>query len=411
LRAADGASGALRSVPSGLQHTRRDLLARSAKAALAAAVSALPGSLLLGCGRPQALPSATSTAPILGNSRRIDGPGSLRARAAAKRLLTGFAVAPNLLRTDSAYASVVREQASIIVAENAMKWDAMRPSATTFNFDAADALLNFAEQNRIKLRGHNLLWHRQIPPWFTAMANPANARNLLESHIETVAGRYASRMHSWDVVNEAIQVSDGRPDGLRDSPWLRLVGDDYIEIAFNAARRADPQALLTYNDYGIEAESPADEAKRQAILLMLRRMRTRRVPIDAVGIQSHLSAAGPRYGNGLMRFIASLRELDLQVFLTEMDVNDRALAPPIAQRDAAVAATYSDYLDLVLADPAVTAALFWGVSDRDTWLNHEDARPDGKPERPLLFDSNFKPKPSFFAACEAFDGRTIRAHG
>jgi endo-1,4-beta-xylanase len=378
---------------------------------LATASTALaPGSFLLdGCGHPSANPSLPALAPA-SSSKGDSGAASLMAHAAAKGILTGFAVVPALLRTDHAYASVVREQASIIVAENAMKWDALRPSATDFRFGEADAVLHFTEQNGIKVRGHNLVWHRQLPRWFTATATPANARQLLETHIEKVAGRYAGRMHSWDVVNEAIQVSDGRPDGLRDSPWLRLVGDDYVEFAFKAARRADPQALLTYNDYGIESESPADEAKRRAVLQMLRRIRARRVPIDAVGIQSHLAAGvagGLRYGAGLTRFIASVRELDLQVFLTEMDVNDRALAPAIAARDRQVAATYAEYLDLVLADPAVTAVLFWGVSDRDTWLNHEDARTDREPERPLLFDPSFKPKQSFFAVRDAFDRRAI----
>ena len=155
-----------------------------------------------------------------------------------------------------------------------------------------------------------------------------------------------------------------------------------------------------------EAEGAEDEAKRQAILLMLRRMRARRVPLDAVGVQSHISA-GPeaKYGAGLMRFIASVRELDMQVFITEMDVNDRHLDPAIASRDQAVADAYRGYLDLVLSDPAVTAVLIWGVSDGSTWLNHEGSRSDGKPERPLLFDANYKPKYDFFAVRDAFDRR------
>lgn len=360
----------------------------------------LPGFVTLPNGA-----MAAATDPATGD---IDGIASLRSHASRNGLLSGFAVVPSQLRNDAVYAAVVREQSSLIVAENTMKWDALRPSATTYNFDDADALLTFAEQNRIKIRGHNLCWHRQLPAWFSAVATQANARQLLEAHIERVAGRYAGRMHSWDVVNEAIQVSDGRPDGLRDSPWLRLVGDDYIEVAFKAARQADPQALLTYNDYGIEAENPSDEAKRQAVLLMLRRLRARRIPIDAVGIQSHISAgAGAKYGAGLMRFIASVRELDLQVFITEMDVNDRNLGPAISERDTAVGQAYRHYLDLVLSDPAVTAVVIWGVSDRDTWLNHEDARTDGKPERPLLFDAKFKAKQDFFAVRDAFDRRTV----
>jgi endo-1,4-beta-xylanase len=278
----------------------------------------------------------------------LTGRASLQAHAAARGLLFGCAVAPALLDHDPAYAALIREQASIVVAENVMKWGPLRPTPTTYNFDPADALVAFAERNRMKIRGHNLCWHRQLPTWFVSAATPTNARALLVSHIETVAGRYAGRMHSWDVVNEAIEPKDGRPDGLRLSPWLKLAGDDYIELAFHTARRADPQALLTYNDYGIENETPEAAAKRAAVLLLLRRLRARRVPIDAVGIQSHIAAAptpqsrDPKYtyGPGLLRFLADLRDLDLQVFLTEMDVNDRALPPAIPDRDRAVAETY-----------------------------------------------------------------------
>jgi len=333
--------------------------------------------------------------------QELTGSASLKAHAAASGLLFGCAVAPGLLdpalpRYDPAYTALIREQSSIIVAENVMKWGPLRPTSTTFNFDPADALVAFAERNRMKIRGHNLCWHRQLPSWFSSVATPANAKTLLVAHIETVAGRYAGRMHSWDVVNEAVEPKDGRPDGLRLSPWLKLAGDDYIELAFQTARRADPHALLTYNDYGIENETPEAEAKRAAVLMLLRRLRARRVPIDAVGIQSHIAARpltgaelDPRftYGPGLLRFLAGLRELDLQVFLTEMDVNDRALPPAIPDRDRAVAETYQRYLDAVLTDPAVKALLTWGVTDRYTWLNSEDARADHLPERALPFDS------------------------
>jgi endo-1,4-beta-xylanase len=356
------------------------------------------------------------------DAQEITGPASLKVHAAASGLLFGCAVAPALLDQDPAYAALIRDQASILVAENVMKWGPLRPTPTTYNFDPADALVAFAERNHMKIRGHNLCWHRQLPTWFASVATPANARALLVSHIETVAGRYAGRMHSWDVVNEAIEPKDARPDGFRLSPWLKLAGPDYIELAFQTARRADPQALLTYNDYGIENEAPEAEAKRAAVLLLLRRLRARRVPIDAVGIQSHIAAApaaqstDPKftYGPGLVRFLRDLRELDLQVFLTEMDVNDRALPPDLPGRDRAVAETYQRYLSTVLADPAVKAVLTWGITDRYTWLNGEDARADKLPERPLPFDSGasedsgshanpaaYRPKPAFFSLRES----------
>jgi len=289
----------------------------------------------------------------------VTGDASLGAHAAAHGLLYGCAVNMNALAADPMYAALIREQCRIVVAENAMKWAALRPSADGFNFDQADALVAFAETNRMKIRGHNLVWHQSNPKWLEATATAANARELLVTHIETVAGRYAGRMHSWDVVNEAIHVEEGRPDGLRNSLWLRLIGEDYVELAFRTAREADPQALLTYNEYGIEEETRAGEQKRAAVIEMLRRMVARRVPVDAVGVQSHIAAGrtGVAYGAGLMRFIAAARELGLQVFITEMDVNDRALVADEPGRDAAVAAAYRQYMELALADPAVRLVL------------------------------------------------------
>ena len=337
---------------------------------------------------------------------RFRGKDSLGAHAAARGLLYGCAVDVHALKADPAYASLIREQCSILVAENAMKWGPLRPSADTFRFDEVDTLVAFAEAKNIKMRGHNLAWHRGNPKWFDAELTAANARKLLVTHIQTVMGRYAGRMHSWDVVNEAIDVKDGRPDGMRNTVWLRLAGDDYLDLAFRTAREADPKALLTYNEYGIESDDPEAEKKRAATLAMLRRMLDHKVPLDALGVQSHIAVAGahgPTYGPGLVRFLSSVRALGLQVFITEMEVNDRTLAADIPQRDTAVAAAYKQYLDLVLAEPAVRAVLTWGITNRHTWLNGEDSRADGQPERPLPFDSNYHPTQAFSAIRDAFD--------
>jgi endo-1,4-beta-xylanase len=217
-------------------------------------------------------------------------------------------------------------------------------------------------------------------------------------------------MHSWDVVNEAIEVKDGRPDGLRLSPWLAIGGEDYIEVAFRATRAADPQALLTYNDYGLEGESAEAEKKRMATMMLIRRLKARNVPIDAIGIQSHLSAPAEGQGrDGLMRFLREMREMDLQIFVTEMDVNDRALAAAEGPRDAEVAAVYGGYLERVLAEPGVKVLLTWGISDRYTWLNHEGARADHLPERALPFDRDYKPKAAFGAMRDAINRRDATA--
>ena len=387
--------------------SRREFLETAARlGAGAAAATVLPLAAVVRAyaGKPRRAAGASATESVAGDA-------SLGAHGAAHGLLYGCAVNMNALGADAAYAALVREQCRIVVAENAMKWGALRPSADGFNFDQADALVAFAETNRMKIRGHNLVWHQSNPRWLEATATKENARELLVTHIETVAGRYAGRMHSWDVVNEAIRVADGRADGLRDSLWLRLIGEEYIELAFKTAREADPQALLTYNEYGIEEETRAGEQKREAAIEMLRRMVARRVPVDAVGVQSHIAASvaaggtGTQVGAGLMRFIAAVRELGLQVFITEMDVNDRALAADGPGRDAAVAAAYKQYLELALGDPAVRAVLTWGITDRYTWLGQEEGRADGKPERPLPFDAEGKAKASFYAVREAFDQR------
>ena len=335
----------------------------------------------------------------------MDGARSLRAHAQARGLLVGCAVVPERLSVEPEYASLIAAQANIVVAENAMKWRALRPAADRFDFAAADDLVVFASLHDQKIRGHNLCWHEALPTWFEGTVTRENARGVLTDHIRKVAGRYAGRLHSWDVVNEAVEPRDGRPDGLRNSPWLRLAGVDYIELAFRTAREADPSALLTYNDYDIELDTDQHTDKRAQVLLLVRRLRARGVPIDAVGVQSHLDAQGARPGEGLSRFVRELNRLGLQVFVTELDMNDQSLPTTLGPRDAAVAVAYRNYLALMLAEPNVRAVLSWGISDKYTWLNKQKPRLDGKPQRPLPFDEAFHPKPSFFAMRDAFDAR------
>jgi endo-1,4-beta-xylanase len=330
---------------------------------------------------------------------------TLKAGAAARNLPVGCCVHAQTLQTDAAYAALVKQQMSMLVAETEFKFGPLRPTPTTFFFDDADYIVNFAEQNSMKMRGHNFVWHRQLPTWFDSYVTPANAEQVLVNHIETVGGRYKGRIHSWDVVNEAIQVSDNLPGGLRNSPWQTVL-PGYIDIAFRTARRVDPHAILTYNDYGIEAEDTASTAKRAAVLALVRGMQKRGVPIDAVGIQSHLSA-GPNYtyGPALAKFMSDVQSLGLKLMLTEMDVNDRYLPADIPTRDKTVGDLYGSYLHTTLANPAVIALLTWGITDRYTWLNHEGARKDGQPERSLPFDADLKPKRAFYAELNALQGK------
>ncbi len=204
-----------------------------------------------------------------------------------------------------------------------------------------------------------------------ARVTKENARQILTDHIKTVAGRYAGKLHSWDVVNEAIDTKSDRPDGLRKSPWFDLIGPDYIDMAFRSARQADSTALLTYNDYGIETDTPDQTKKRGLVLELVRGMKKRSVPIDAVGVQSHLGATDPAPGSGLRDFVRELRGMGLQVFITELDVNEklRKLEGSESERDAAIARIYKDYVTMMVAEPNVTAVLTWGITDRYTWLD------------------------------------------
>ncbi len=379
--------------------TRRAFLRDAAAAATAGSLAAF---LPLGCGQPQTGPNSQATAPTLS---AVNGPRSLRAHAEAHGLLVGCAVNPDRLDGEPEYASTVADQANIVVPENALKWSALRPTPQQFDFRKADDILVFALSHGQKMRGHNLCWHEALPSWFAGTVNKDNAARFLTDHIRAVAGRYAGKLHSWDVVNEAIDLKSGRPDGLRDSPWLELIGPGYLELAFRTARQADASALLTYNDYGIELDTPEQIDKRGQVMMLVRRLKARGAPIDAVGVQSHLSA-GDAPGAGIQHFVRELHDMGLQVFITELDVNDRKLPESVPERDAAIAKTYRDYLTMMLVEPNVNVALTWGITDRYTWLNGpKNGRPDGKPERPLPFDYDYMPTPVFFAERDAIDSR------
>lgn len=366
--------------------TRRDYLKQAALASCALA-----------------LPRAFAAEP----DTHIDGSHSLEARAHKRGLLAGCAVGAANLHED-AFTRVLAAQFGLVVAENAMKFGPIHPQPESFFFDDADALVSFAQQHKIKVRGHNFVWHEQLPRWFAGTATKENAKNILTSHIHTVGGRYKGKMQSWDVVNEAIQISDGQPDGLRKSPWFELLGPGYLELAYHTAREADPKAKLAYNEYGIENESEGDAAKRAATLALLKRLKAANAPIDALGIQSHISAGtGQIWGKGLRELIQGAQSLGLEVYLTELDVNDDAVQEKDeAARDRIVAETYRDYLTVALESKAVKAVLTWGLTDAHTWLNniksHREKQP-GRDQRPLPFDPDYKPAPAFYAMRDAFD--------
>jgi endo-1,4-beta-xylanase len=342
-----------------------------------------------------------------GPDSKIDGHHSLKAHARKRGLLAGCAVGAAELRDDT-YRKILAEQYDIVVAENAMKFGSIQPKPDTWFWDDADALVAFAQEHKMKVRGHNFAWHENIPAWFAGTVTKDNARKVLTDHILTEAGRYKGKIHSWDVVNEAINLDDGRPDGLRKCPWLDLIGPDYLELAYKTARQADPNAKLTYNEYGIENDHEDNDKKRAATLDLIKRLKAAGAPVDALGIQSHIAAAEwARYGKGLQDLIEAARNMGLEVYVTELDVNDDDQPNnDIAARDQLIAQTYQKYLTTVLQNQAVKAVLTWGLTDKHTWLNdgktHQKKQPNRR-QRPLPFDDDYKPTPAYFAMRDCFD--------
>lgn len=342
------------------------------------------------------------------------GKASLKERAAAKGLIYGAAMRRDDLVSNKTLAARFAQECSLLVPELELKWSAgnklLRPNPYSFDFAAADWMAKFAKSHDQRFRGHTLIWHNSLPAWFKDKVNRQNAEQLLVKHIKTVAGHYAGEMHSWDVVNEAIEPADGRSDGLRKTPWLEFLGPNYIDLAFRVAAKADPKALLVYNDYGTEYDTRADDAKRTAILKLLERLKSKGTPIHAFGMQSHLWATqrlrlNPKKLRSFLRDVASL---DLKILITELEVVDKELPASSVVRDRAVAKTYEDFLSVALDERAVIAVVTWGLSDRYTYVSEFYPRPDRAPVRPLPLDANFKPKPAWNAIARAFDSAPKR---
>ncbi|WP_299411955.1 endo-1,4-beta-xylanase [Acaryochloris sp. IP29b_bin.148] len=313
----------------------------------------------------------------------------LRELAAQKNLLYGAATQKRFLTSDPIFASYFQRECGVLTPEVELKWKRLRPTPNEFNFNDGDWLANFAAQNQMALRGHTLVWHKGLPPWFATHINALNARDQMLKHIETVVGHFAGRVHSWDVVNEAVFPLHHRRDGLRENPWLQMLGPNYIEMAFQAAAAADPNTLLVYNEVALDFDE--NDKKRAATLALLQRLKAKKVPIHALGIQGHLRGKTKINAEKLKTFLREVSALGLKIMITELDVTDRAFPRDIDQRDRQVAEIYSEYLSVVLQEPAVNALITWGLSDRYIWLKNE-ARKDVALPRPLPLDRQMNRK-------------------
>lgn len=327
------------------------------------------------------------------------GGESLKDAAAQAGLLYGSPLFPQDFNKPQLL-ELYQEQTSIITDTVYMK--KTQPERGHFDFSEPDRVRDFARAKKIILRGHALIYGKATPEWVDGVSRD-QAEKVLEQHVRTVVSRYAGQMHSWDVVNEAIDPESDRPDSFRRTPWLKLLDAGYIELAFRTAAAADPKAILTYNEGQIDGDAPEQDVRRKGVLRLLEQLKKKDVPVGALGVESHIGAQW--HGSRVRGFLREVEQMGLKIFITELDVRDNKLPADISARDHAVAEAYSRYLDSVLENRAVEAVLTWGLYDGDTWLRKVQPRPDGRPVRSLPFDEDLRPKPAFEAMLRAFKNR------
>jgi endo-1,4-beta-xylanase len=345
------------------------------------------------------------------NQDRQDQPATLK-DAFKNDFLLGAAInRAQFYGEDKRGMPIIKAQFNSITPENVLKWQLVHPSPGKFDFAASDRYVEFGETNHMFIIGHTLIWHQQTPRWVfeDEDGNPIDRGVLLQrmrEHILTVVSRYRGRIKGWDVVNEALN-DDGT---LRESPWRKLIGDDYIEKAFQFAHEADPQAQLHYNDYALE-----NPRKRRGAIALIKKLQAEGIPIAAIGLQSHVKMDWPST-NQVDETISDFAKLGVKVMITELDVDvvpatqanrtaDITLnARPNANADVyaaglpeamqqALAKRYADLFRVYLKHRAdISRVTFWGVTDGDSWLNSR-----GRTNYPLLFDRTGNPKPAFAA--------------
>jgi endo-1,4-beta-xylanase len=370
-----------------------------------------------------ALPLARPSFAATPGSAGLDG------IARTRNLRFGSAVNWNLPGKDAgsfanpAYAALLRADCGLLVPENELKWQAIRPSQDRFDTARFDEILAWSDANGFRMRGHTLLWHyhRWFPAWLNAAdfgARPATAaEQLLKTHIETVTRRYGKQIYSYDVVNEAV---DPETAGLRQTSLSKAMGsaEAVLDVCFHTAREFAPHAELVYNDY--MSWEAGNEKHRDGVLRLLEGFRKRGTPVDTLGVQSHIGIFQPfrsvteladSLAPGWRRFLDAVTGMGYRLAITEFDVRDRGLPADIAVRDKGVADFARAYLDVMLAYPQLTDVLVWGMSDRFSWLRGFEPRPDGEITRGSPYDVELRKKPLHDAIAAAFAAAPMRKPG
>ena len=319
-----------------------------------------------------------------------------------KYFYMGVAVAPRHLAGPQA--KLILNQFNSLTPENAMKMGPIHPREDQYFWRDADSIVNFAQRNGLRVRGHNLCWHEQTPNWlFKDSTGKQVTKEVLlkrlHDHIFTVVKRYKGKIYAWDVVNEAID--DDPNNFLRNSLWYQICGEDFIVKAFEYAHEADPKAILFYNDYNTERPE-----KMERVYKLLKKLVDAKVPVNAVGLQAHWSLEEPS-ATELSNTIQKFASLGLKVQITELDISiypwekeRRALRPgekgeytPELERKQI--AKYKEVFEVLRQfKGTVTGVTFWNISDQYTWLDEYPVR--GRKNFPLLFDTNLQPKKAYY---------------
>ncbi|MCU0643201.1 MAG: endo-1,4-beta-xylanase [bacterium] len=321
--------------------------------------------------------------------------------------------------------AVVEKHFNSITPENVLKWEEVHPELDRYEFDAVDHFVAFGEQHNMHIVGHTLVWFHQTPDWVfqDEAGKPLSRDALLErmkAHIFTVMGRYKSRIHGWDVVNEAI-MADGT---LRQNKWLEIIGEDYILKAFEYARQVDPDCQLYYNEYDFE-----QQPKCEGVIRLIKNLQCRGVRIDGVGIQGHWFVDYPRIEE-IESYILSLSNLGVKLMITELDVSVLPYYPldskvvDISSFDLKKQKELNPYPD-VLPDSIqkelanryaefflfflkhrdkISRVTFWAVHDSQSWRSYWPIT--GRTDYPMLFDCQCKPKPAFNAVVKVAQVRS-----
>ena len=318
---------------------------------------------------------------------------------------------PQIEEKEPNAAALVPQQFGAVTPENIMKAEIIHPQWDKYNFDLADKIADYGKKYGIKVNGHTLIWHSQLPAFARNIKDVDSFKMFFSSHISTVASRYDGKILSWDVVNEALN-EDG---SMRKSIFLDKLGNDFVTEAFRLAQKAAPNTELYYNDYNNE-----QPLKRAGCIALVKKIQVAGVRIDGVGIQGHWHI-GKVPLKDIEESILAYSALGLKVMFTELDIEvlprnfsgadvsqrvaeNPALNPYVNGLPDSVqqqlAKDYENLFKLFLKHKdKITRVTFWGVNDGQSWLNGWPVR--GRTNYPLLFDRDFKPKPAFYKVIEA----------